>query len=707
MTATFGKLENETLVLQPGLNLIHAPNEWGKSTWCAFLVAMLYGIETRVHSTKTALADKERYAPWSGSPMSGRMDLNWQGRDITVERSSKGRSVLGVFRAYETASGLPVPELTAENCGQQLLGVEKSVFLRSGFLKLTDLPVTQDESLRRRLNALVTTGDESGTADRLADALRGLKNRCRANRANGLLPQAQQQKSELKEKLSQYDGYAAQAQTLMNQQEALASRQRALENHRDALRYEESKTLSQRLAQAQARRETARQALKDAEAACEGLDRAACQTRLGELEAMHAQEAALQRQLLLLPPEPERPVLAPVFQNVDPADMVRHAETDQRVYGEVTQEARRSGGAVAGILLALASLLLLLIPHPAGIGAAVLGVLVGLLLMRMNTVRRRRARETAQKLKDCYGHIPPEDWALEARRARASLAAYEEKREARRRQRQALEQENAALAQALDRLGMPLDQAQRQVRQQLEAWAALDSARQSYDRASELADALAQGRQEAPPPQFPDSLTSGPQETEDQLNDCRFRQHQLSESLGRCRALLEALGSRDALEQELAAVESRIQALERTLDALDLAQQTLTDARAQLQRRFAPRIAQRAQDLFSRLTDGRYDRVTLGEDLTLQAGAAGETVLHEALWRSDGTVDQLYLALRLAVAEALIPQAPFVLDDALVRFDDTRLATALEVLQEAAQSRQVLLFSCQTRETQLLHAEIL
>ena len=111
MTATFGKLEHETLTLQPGLNIIEAPNEWGKSTWCAFLVTMLYGIDTRAKTTKVQLADKERYAPWSGSPMSGRIDLNWNGRDITIERSSKGRSPMGIFRAYETATGLEIPEL--------------------------------------------------------------------------------------------------------------------------------------------------------------------------------------------------------------------------------------------------------------------------------------------------------------------------------------------------------------------------------------------------------------------------------------------------------------------------------------------------------------------------------------------------------------------------------------------------------------------
>ena len=102
MTATFGKLENQTLTLQPGLNVIEAPNEWGKSTWCAFLIAMLYGIATRERTVGDNLADKDRYAPWSGSPMSGRIELNWNGRDITIERSTKARSVFGNFQAFET-----------------------------------------------------------------------------------------------------------------------------------------------------------------------------------------------------------------------------------------------------------------------------------------------------------------------------------------------------------------------------------------------------------------------------------------------------------------------------------------------------------------------------------------------------------------------------------------------------------------------------
>ena len=84
------------------------------------------------------------------------------------------------------------------------------------------------------------------------------------------------------------------------------------------------------------------------------------------------------------------------------------------------------------------------------------------------------------------------------------------------------------------------------------------------------------------------------------------------------------------------------------------------------------------------MTGQRYNRLTLSEDLSLQAGAVGEDTLRGSIWRSDGTTDQLYLALRLAVAGELWGQAPLVLDDALVRFDDTRLGAAMDILREAA-----------------------
>ena len=155
------------------------------------------------------------------------------------------------------------------------------------------------------------------------------------------------------------------------------------------------------------------------------------------------------------------------------------------------------------------------------------------------------------------------------------------------------------------------------------------------------------------------------------------------------------------LREQLKQVRSRIEKLENTYAALDIALQALSSAKNELQRRFAPRIARRAEELFGRLTGGRYEKVILTDDLGLQISAQEETTLRSSMWRSDGTVDQLYLALRLAVAEELTPDAPLVLDDAMVRFDDDRLKTALHILEETAENKQVILFTCQNREKKL------
>ena len=702
MTATFGKLENKTLTLQPGLNILQAPNEWGKSTWCAFLVAMLYGIETRVHTTKTALADKERYAPWSGSPMSGRIDLCWNGRDITIQRQSKGKGLLNVFRAYETESGLDVTELTAENCGQQLLGVEKEVFLRAGFLRLTDLPVTQNEALRRRLNALVTTGDESGTADALAQKLKDLKNRCRLNRSTGLLPQAEAQRNELENKLRELQELETLCAQNKQRQAQLEAHHTALCNHRDALEYEASRTQAGKRSAAQAALDGAKAKVTDLEQVCAGLPaEEELQRNLSRLRQLRETKEALQMESQLLPQEPTAPTVPAPFLGAD--DGVAMAQTDAAAWEKALQNSKFTLPVILGAALAAVSLAGLLIPHWAGIVLAGLGVAAGLTLLICGLSRCRKAGKEADALQRKYGSLPPEQWVASARYYRELLADYEAKRSHNQNLRESIEQRNGALQQQIEALtqGKTLWEAESRWLGEEKSLNQLKDARRELTRAEDYLQMLASVK-EVTPPQFPDSLAYTAPETARMISDCTVQQKQLQLQLGQHQGRMAALGTQTQLQAQLDALNARISALEETYSALDFAMNTLAAATTELQRRFAPRISKRAQELFSQLTDGRYDRLTLGEDFTVHAGTTEETTLHSALWRSEGTTDQLYLALRLAVSQELTPEAPFILDDALVRFDDTRLARALAILEEAAQDRQVILFTCQDREMRLL-----
>ena len=197
MAASFGALDNNLLEPGGGLTVITAPNEAGKSTWAGFLKAMLYGIDTRERDKTGFLADKTRYQPWSGAPMSGEMQVEWQGRDITIRRFPTRTNPFGGFEAVYTATGDPVPGLTAANVGEQLTGVGKEVYLRSAFVGQGGAAIGESRELEARVAALATSGQEDVSYSAVERVLKDWRNRRRANRSNGLIPQLEKEKSQL------------------------------------------------------------------------------------------------------------------------------------------------------------------------------------------------------------------------------------------------------------------------------------------------------------------------------------------------------------------------------------------------------------------------------------------------------------------------------------------------------------------------------
>ena len=707
MTATFGKLQNETLVLQPGLTVIEAPNEWGKSTWCAFLQAMLYGINTREQTKTGFLADKEHYAPWSGSPMSGRMDICWNGRDITIERRNKGRGVFNDFKAYETASGVPVPELTAANCGQMLLGVEQSVFARAGFIRLKDLPVTQDESLRRRLNSLVTTGDESDNSDDLAQKLKDLKNRCRFNKS-GLLPQAEAQRKELEDKLREQEMLNQQVQNLENRETELKGYAKQLQNHKQALDYAQNQNFAGKLAMAKAQLEIADDRVQNLETLCAQMPNPKMlELKKLQIQQLKEKQDALQMEIQLQPPAPTQPPVPPQFQGVAPRQAVSQAQTDAEAFQHLVTGIKRPSPVlwIVGLLMLLAGIVLMVTAHiPVVLISGVILTLLGFILWLDRINKNKNAETQARMLARRYSPIEPSQWAAEAKVYADAQAHYEEELNNYRNHMHQLDLRLKAIYSQVETMtgGKSAMHYEQELDEALAQQRSYGDALRERSRLEEMVNTLASSQDEVLPPEQPDALTYDMPTTLRMLSDVQQEQRQLHQRLGQYQGRMEAMGDPTALRAELSKVLQQIDKLEKVYAAAAFAQQTLLEAKLELQRRFAPRISQRAQELFGKLTGGRYERITLGEDFSVSAAAQGENTLYGTLWRSDGTVDQLYLALRLAVAEELTPEAPLVLDDAFVRFDDQRLAQAVQILQQTGETKQVILFTCQSRENKIM-----
>ena len=703
MTATFGKLENQTLTLQPGLNVIHAPNEWGKSTWCAFLLNMLYGIDTRERTTQTSLADKDRYAPWSGAAMSGRIELNWKGRDITIERSSNSRIPMGIFRAYETETGIDIPELTGSNCGQQLLGVERSVFTRAGFLRLADLPVTQDDALRRRLNNLVTTGDESGSGDMLGQTLKDLKNKCRSNKANGLLPEAEDQKEQLREQLRTLQDLHQQTQQIEMRQAELEQQLHALENHRAALEYQASLDNAEKVAQAQAAAVEARETAEKLTQAAQAFpSRQEAQTGLAQAQALQDSMNALHAEERMLPDAPVSPPVPARYQGLTPEDAVQQARDDAQAAAslEAQRKASRTSlttAAAISLILALSAFavwrLLKAQPVVALLAGCVLGF-AAIVLFILKGSRQKKFTGSIQALAARYPGI--EDWVADAQAYFDAQSAYALQMESHGQKSADLGRRKANLDAQLQAFtdGQSLAQRREALTLALRSWDAAQQAQKDAQLAQQHAEALAAMAKPVEPPKDEDTLHYSPQMTTELLANARFEQRQLQLRLGQCQGQMETLGSPTAIQAKLDATTQRIARLETYYNAIEMAQDALYKATIALQRRFSPRITKRAQTLFSRLTGDRYRRITMSDDMSLSTAAEDEVTLQELRRRSDGTIDQMYLALRLAVWDALMPTGPLVLDDALVRFDKRRLEAAMTLLEELSQRHQIIVFTC-------------
>ena len=251
LTATFGCLDGATLTFGPGLTLIGAPNGSGKSTWCAFLRVMLYGLDTRQRDRKGAPADKNRYRPWNGKPMEGLLECEHQGAVILLRRTSAGGVPMGDFSAVYQATGLPVPGLTADNAGEVLTGLSREVFDRSVFLRQTALAVTQSQDLEKRITDLVSSGEEDVSWSEANDRLKAWLHRRRFHKS-GRIPLLEAEAAQLRQTVAQT---AALRQDLAQQQARAATLRRQADHWDKRLSAETDKfqTVSQqRYAQAAA-----------------------------------------------------------------------------------------------------------------------------------------------------------------------------------------------------------------------------------------------------------------------------------------------------------------------------------------------------------------------------------------------------------------------------------------------------------------------
>ncbi|MBN2027288.1 MAG: AAA family ATPase [Actinobacteria bacterium] len=170
------------------------------------------------------------------------------------------------------------------------------------------------------------------------------------------------------------------------------------------------------------------------------------------------------------------------------------------------------------------------------------------------------------------------------------------------------------------------------------------------------------------------------------------------------RIRLEVAMSEEGAEEELLRADEELQylrerqaRLQRRADALELAQKWLETASSETLSSAARMLEGMIGEYIGHITDNRYCKVRVDEgtfEIMVWSGERKGEVEPEMLSR--GTVDQIYLAARLALVEIICGDRhpPLLLDDPFVTFDSGRLDRAMEVLKDFSRGRQVIIFTC-------------
>lgn len=186
----FGKLHQFHYDFQDGVSRIIAENGWGKSTFAAFIKAMLFGME---YHTGKKLVDRKKFLPWNHQKFGGYLIFEQGGQTYKIERFFGKKEKDDTYAVYDLAHNRKL-EGMEESVGERLWKVDRDTFEKTAFLSLGENDLLNEiiaGKLGKEKNQEVGIEESADAVDLLEKQLRKLK----ALRGNGGILQLVQEQN--------------------------------------------------------------------------------------------------------------------------------------------------------------------------------------------------------------------------------------------------------------------------------------------------------------------------------------------------------------------------------------------------------------------------------------------------------------------------------------------------------------------------------
>lgn len=184
------------------------------------------------------------------------------------------------------------------------------------------------------------------------------------------------------------------------------------------------------------------------------------------------------------------------------------------------------------------------------------------------------------------------------------------------------------------------------------------------------------------------------------LKELEAEKRKVLDEISKAQWVLEQKKERDIeMEKRIEELDQREQAIQEAkieIQALEKAKEEIEEIATEIRNSFGKRLNEKASAYMAAITNGKYTNVSIDEHLNISVEGKNSLISSHRL--SKGTVEQIYMALRLAATDIIFEEdsKPILLDDTFAMYDNKRMGNTLRYMSE--QMEQVIVFSCHTRE---------
>ncbi|MFZ5985956.1 MAG: ATP-binding protein [Bacillota bacterium] len=204
-----------------------------------------------------------------------------------------------------------------------------------------------------------------------------------------------------------------------------------------------------------------------------------------------------------------------------------------------------------------------------------------------------------------------------------------------------------------------------------------------------------------------DNILAAEKYVEESMFKIQSEINEIAVEIGKNEAIIENSGSiyeeLEKVDEEIEELEEKRIHLEDTAVCLKTALNVLDESSSDIKKDFVPLLNKKMSNIVAGVTKERYKDIRADNGFMLRTPDPNTGDIVSASFLSGGTIDQIYLALRIALAQVIESQGeklPFFMDEIFAQYDDERVLETFKLLGEMSNERQIIIFTCKEREVE-------